>query len=183
MISLDFLPALTCLFLRGKNSVPERGSLVPSKGPRQVRGDITLYEKGQDPWPSLSVFERVWGLYCPLVPPSVSLLEPFLIPPPHLSICLTPVILCGASPHTPSLAREADGSLQPLPQRHVDTGMGLERLVAVLQGRRSTYDTDLFSPLLNAIHQVSLPLPFQKPLWPTHHQCFWNLVFSDRHSR
>uniref|UniRef100_A0A8C9A6E4 Alanine--tRNA ligase n=1 Tax=Prolemur simus TaxID=1328070 RepID=A0A8C9A6E4_PROSS len=49
--------------------------------------------------------------------------------------------------------REANGSLQPLPQRHVDTGMGLERLVAVLQGKHSTYDTDLFSPLLNAIHQ------------------------------
>lgn len=101
------------------------------------------------------------GGYCLLVPPPVS---PCLIPPLHLGICLPPVILCGASPCTPSLAREADGSLQPLPQRHVDTGMGLERLVAVLQGTRSTYDTDLFSPLLKAIHQVSLPLPFQKLL-------------------
>ncbi|XP_003473879.2 alanine--tRNA ligase, mitochondrial isoform X1 [Cavia porcellus] len=49
--------------------------------------------------------------------------------------------------------REANGSLQSLPQRHVDTGMGLERLVAMLQGKHSTYDTDLFSPLLHAIHQ------------------------------
>ncbi|KAM7135218.1 alanine--tRNA ligase, mitochondrial isoform 2-T2 [Molossus nigricans] len=58
------------------------------------------------------------------------------------------------------LNREADGSLQPLPQKHVDTGMGLERLVAVLQGRRSTYDTDLFSPLLKAIHQGCRAPPY-----------------------
>ncbi|XP_046907071.1 alanine--tRNA ligase, mitochondrial [Hypomesus transpacificus] len=51
--------------------------------------------------------------------------------------------------------READHSLRPLPQFSVDTGMGLERLLAVLQGKRSNYDTDLFSPLLSAIHQCS----------------------------
>ena len=44
----------------------------------------------------------------------------------------------------------AGGALRPLPARHVDTGMGLERLVAVLQARRSNYDTDLFAPLLAA---------------------------------
>ncbi|PWA21977.1 hypothetical protein CCH79_00020879, partial [Gambusia affinis] len=51
--------------------------------------------------------------------------------------------------------READQSLRLLPQFSVDTGMGLERLVGVLQGKRSNYDTDLFTPLLDAIHQRS----------------------------
>ncbi|KAM9493386.1 alanine--tRNA ligase, mitochondrial isoform 1-T1 [Clarias gariepinus] len=51
--------------------------------------------------------------------------------------------------------REGDGSLRPLPQCSVDTGMGLERLVTVLQGKRSNYDTDLFTPLLSAIHKCS----------------------------
>ncbi|KTF82799.1 hypothetical protein cypCar_00022252 [Cyprinus carpio] len=49
--------------------------------------------------------------------------------------------------------REVNGNLRPLPQCSVDTGMGLERLVTVLQGKRSNYDTDLFTPLLSAIHQ------------------------------
>jgi alanyl-tRNA synthetase len=47
--------------------------------------------------------------------------------------------------------RQADGSLKPLPARSIDTGMGLERVASVIQGTLSTYDTDLFTPLLAAI--------------------------------
>ncbi len=51
--------------------------------------------------------------------------------------------------------RKADGSLIKLPKQHVDTGMGFERLVRVLQNKQSNYDTDVFSPLIHKIEELS----------------------------
>lgn len=51
--------------------------------------------------------------------------------------------------------RDADGSLTDLPNKHVDTGAGLERIVAYLQGKDSNYDTDLFTPILDKISEIS----------------------------
>ncbi|MCJ1377570.1 Alanine--tRNA ligase [Xylographa soralifera] len=51
--------------------------------------------------------------------------------------------------------REPDRSLKPLPNKHVDTGMGYERLVSVLQNKMSNYDTDVFTPLFETISRVT----------------------------
>lgn len=51
--------------------------------------------------------------------------------------------------------REQDLSLKPLPARHIDMGLGFERLVSCLQDRSSNYDTDLFTPLLERIQEVT----------------------------
>jgi alanyl-tRNA synthetase len=51
--------------------------------------------------------------------------------------------------------RDESGRLTPLPARHVDTGMGFERIVAVLQGKRSNYDSDVFAPLITKICELT----------------------------
>ena len=51
--------------------------------------------------------------------------------------------------------RMSDRSLVPLKNKHIDTGMGFERLAVALQGKTSNYDTDVFSPLLNRIEDLS----------------------------
>lgn len=51
--------------------------------------------------------------------------------------------------------RKTDGALDPLPDKHVDTGMGFERLCMVLQGKTATYDTDVFTPLIQFIEKAS----------------------------
>ncbi|XP_011504370.1 PREDICTED: alanine--tRNA ligase, cytoplasmic [Ceratosolen solmsi marchali] len=57
--------------------------------------------------------------------------------------------------------REKNGNLHLLPKKHIDCGLGLERLVSVIQNKRSNYDTDLFLPLFNAIQKGTGAPPYR----------------------
>ena len=50
---------------------------------------------------------------------------------------------------------KADGSLEKLPAQHVDTGMGFERLCMVMQNVTSNYDTDVFTPLISKVEEIT----------------------------
>ncbi|KAF6214500.1 hypothetical protein GE061_009243 [Apolygus lucorum] len=56
--------------------------------------------------------------------------------------------------------RESDGSLRPLPKKHIDCGAGFERIVSVIQQKRSNYDTDVFVPLFEAIQKGTGARPY-----------------------
>jgi hypothetical protein len=57
--------------------------------------------------------------------------------------------------------REDDGTLKSLPSKHVDTGMGFERLVSVVQDKHSNYDTDVFTPIFAKVQELTGVRPYE----------------------
>ena len=56
---------------------------------------------------------------------------------------------------TVNSCREPNGEVKSLPHKNIDTGLGLERIVSVIQNKMSNYDTDLFTPIFDAIQKVT----------------------------
>ena len=79
------------------------------------------------------------------------------------------------------LLRQVDQSLRSLPRQHVDTGMGLERMCAVLQGTISNYNTDLFTPMFHWLHKVCswlVGLEFKSPANTIKVMLSWSLYLT-----